>query len=1085
MSLSSNIRAGAAYVEVTAETSKLQRNLAAAQEQLKTFGHSCTSIGKDLLMLSGALALPFVFSAKVFAGFDDQMRLVQAVTKSTTAEFQSMTEVAEKLGRETAFTSKDVASGMVSLGRMGFSSTEIKEAIQATLDLAQGTGTELSEAADIAANSMRIFGIEASNMTDVADVLTATANGSAQTLTDLFEALKMAGPQAKAAGENIKDTCSSLGVLANMGIKGSLAGTALRKSFSQFASVKVQDQLKAVGVETVDANGDLRKMSDIMHDIGKVMATMSSADRIAFAEEIFDIRGSLAGLTLGGNIKQMDEFDAKLKNVAGTARTTAKIMEGGLGGSFRELDSAIEGAMIATSRAIEGTLQPLTDKLTKATLAMVAWIQANTSTVTAFAVAIAVATVFGAALIVVGAAAKAMAAGIVVVQATLKTFTFLQGLCIAQGTTLGTSLSLIGQAFTNYRNLAIPALVGTEQLCAAFGVASSAANRTAAGLVLMSNAEAAAAGRSMFAAKWQAAVKAMQSFNIAAIAATAATKAQSVAEAAAAIGTKALTGTRALATTVTNLFTVANLRAAAGAAYGGVKNLFLALTTKAVAAGYLAAGAAAAAFCAVPIGWVLIGVGAALAGVVLWLSQAGKYTAQLSDKMETLRQRGDEQRQTDQVRMERLKQLAEKQKLSNAEMTEAETLTKALTGHYGDFGAGIDQVAGKLNLAADAQERLNEGMEKAAMAELDAEIAELEANLKELQAEDDALRSFWNHNLWSQISGRQEEAVNKLEANGKRAMAYRQKLTAAKTRRQAVQGDDEEALTGKEAPTTGENVEAEKMARRRLSEEADAAAKKVAEIDKTLARERQTELQNEIDDIIELRDEYKTLIQTMLDYEKSKPEDKQDKKKIAELEKKKADADETAEERIAAAQEKAAEKMRKDVEDFQHRFEETERDVQQRRAEEVQDRQIDDTLKTDKATGIQMLQNMIAQYQQAAEAAKAQFQQELQAAQADGTIDDDERQKIAEAQEAYSRAESLVDKYSGKLQDAQDGTRKAADNSKVSGSFFAEALNAMLGNGGTEAERTAAATEQMAKQGKETNKLLKKMDSGGTTLTYS
>ena len=43
----------------------------------------------------------------------------------------------------------------------------------------------------------------------------------------------------------------------------------------------------------------------------------------------------------------------------------------------------------------------------------------------------------------------------------------------------------------------------------------------------------------------------------------------------------------------------------------------------------------------------------------------------------------------------------------------------------------------------------------------------------------------------------------------------------------------------------------------------------------------------------------------------------------------------------------------------------------------------------------------------------------------------------------------------------------------------------MLGGGGTEAERTASATEQMAKQGKETNKLLKKMDSGGTALTYS
>ena len=110
----------------------------------------------------------------------------------------------------------------------------------------------MSEAGDIAANSLRIFGLEAEKMGDISDVLTVTANSSAQTLTDLFEALKMGGPQAAAAGESVRETCAALAVLANMGIKGSLAGTALRKSFSQFAKVKVQEQLRAVGVETLD-----------------------------------------------------------------------------------------------------------------------------------------------------------------------------------------------------------------------------------------------------------------------------------------------------------------------------------------------------------------------------------------------------------------------------------------------------------------------------------------------------------------------------------------------------------------------------------------------------------------------------------------------------------------------------------------------------------------------------------------------------------------------------------------------------------------------------------------------------------------
>lgn len=80
MSISGNIRAGAAYVEVTAQTSKLQRGLASAQAQLQQFGRSCASIGKDMLMLTGAFAAPLAMAVKGFAAFDDQMRLAKAVT---------------------------------------------------------------------------------------------------------------------------------------------------------------------------------------------------------------------------------------------------------------------------------------------------------------------------------------------------------------------------------------------------------------------------------------------------------------------------------------------------------------------------------------------------------------------------------------------------------------------------------------------------------------------------------------------------------------------------------------------------------------------------------------------------------------------------------------------------------------------------------------------------------------------------------------------------------------------------------------------------------------------------------------------
>lgn len=1382
MSLSSNIRAGRAYVEVTAETSKLQRNLTSAQAQLQNFGRTCTNVGKDLLMLSGAMAAPLVMAARSFAGFDDSMRLVQAVTQATDADFKALTKTAQRLGRDTSYTAQQAADAMVSLGRMGFSPTEIQASIDAVLNLARSTGTELAEAGDIAANSMRIFGIEASQMSDVADVLTVTANSSAQTLIDLFEALKMGGPQAAAAGESIRETSAAIAVLANMGIKGSLAGTALRKSFSQFAKVKVQDQLRSVGVETVDANGNLRKMAEIMRDIAKAMSTMPTAEKLAFAEDIFDIRGSLAGLTLTANTDELDAMLAKLQDVEGVAADTAKKMDAGLGGAFRLLLSAVEGAMNAIADAMNSTLQPLIVKVTAVINAFTQWIEANRGLVTAFAVTVAGAAGLAVGLIAIGVAAKGAAAGIAVVQTAIKGFTFLQGVAIAQGTALKTSFTLLTQSFANYRNTAIPAMVGTEKFCAALGLASTSANRARASIILMSNAEAAAAAKSALAAKWRVMTNALKNFSLAAVAATAATKAQAAAEAAAAVKTALVSGWtamanalkgltlssiaaaaalkaqavaegtmaagRALATAwtamasalksctaasiaatvavkaqtvaealctagtvalnqvrkagiaVTALFTAANLKAVIAVSAVAAGNFLLAATAKVAAAAMLALGAVMSFIAAHPVAVALIALGAVLAGVCLYLSRAGSYTAQLSDKMSTLREKGDQLRKTDEIRMERLQQLAAKQKLTNAEMAEArmlasklqkkygdlgitisdnamritalgaaasrigalelsvkddgdldklrklkalslevtldvdqqneaesligelskkygdlgvavdrtagkivrlnsvaanlrelslkvsgtedaekvsrlqelsqmprldasgiaeantlleqlrakygdlglsvdtargrivalteaqrqftaaaqiiqagndpqkethlaqlerlrqlaeqekltaaeqqeaQTIVNALNGAYNSLGLGIDTITGKLNLAASAQDKFNEAMKAATLGELDAEIAELEANLKELQAENEALLSHWNYNLWSQVSGRQEKAQKKLEANGERASAYRQKIWALQKRRQAVQEGKPGATTGEEGKTatTEEKVEAEKQRRQAASDNADAAAKRVAEIDRQLARERKSELENELDDIIALRDEYKQLIQTMLDYEKSKPEKEQNKAKIAELEGKLAGADQTAEDRIAKAREKAARKMKDDVASYQERFQESEQSIQDRREEAAQDRKIDETLKNDPAAGQQMLEGLIAQYQKEAATAKAQFEKELQDAQADGKIDDDERKKLDDAHSAYTRAESMVDKYSDRLRSAQDGTREAAEKvSKPQGAFLAAALE-NLGESSA-ADRTAKATETIVANTKKTNTLLKKQNSMGT-----
>lgn len=1047
------IRAGQAFIELTTRDSELQKGLKNAQAKLRAFGVSVTQIGRDLLMLSGAVAAPLILATRTFANFDDQMRMVRAVTGATGKDFDMLTEKAKKLGRETSFTASQVASGMLSLGRMGFSPQEIDAAIAGVMNLAKATGTDLGSAAEIAGNNLRVFNMNASKMGEVVDLMTVTANGSAQTLEDLGESLKMAGPLAQRAGADLKDTCAALGILANMGIRGSLAGTALGKSYKRLADPKVIAYLRQFDIATVDNAGNLRRMRDILVDISKVMKDMPSAERITFAENVFDARGSLGGGTLALNTEAIDLFVQKLDAAEGAAAKTAQEMEAGIGGSIRRLLSALEGVGLVIGEIISKSLVPMVEILSRVFLNIRDWIAQNSGLITVLAQLAGGGLALGATLVAIGAAAKGAALGVAAAQTALKGLAFGLSACVTPIMTLGKSLSLLIQAFANYRNAAIPAMIGTSKLLAALNLPIDVrAKQIAAGLLLMSNAEAAAAAKTMLAAKWQAAVKVMQSFSAASLMAAAATRVRMLAEVAAAAKTKVLVGMQTLAGTVTAFFSAANWKAAASATAGGGANLFLAMTTKAVAAGYLAAGAAAAAFCAIPISWILGGVSVALIAVVWGLRMAAQYTAELSDKMKNLRQKGDDQRISDQTRMERLKQLAEKQKLSNVELAEAENLIGKLKAKYGDFGAGIDAVAGKLTLAADAQEKLNELMKRATLSDLEAEIAEYQTNIKELHKEDESLMSYWNHNMWSRITGKQADAIKQLEINGDRAVEQMKKIGAARERMKALQGGNLDALTG-DGEKTQENLQAEKQRQTISAQAAADAESRVADIDKQLAKERRSELENEIIEVQNLNSEYKKLIQTMLDVERSKADALQDKDRIAQLEMKLRNADSIAAERRQRVLDKHNQKN--------------------------MNQQFDQQLKQDPAAAIRTITDAIRQFSAASAQAAAEFNRALTDAarpDADGgvRITDDEQQRIDAARAKYEASEAQIDSYRDKLRSAEDQlAQMSRRGAGPIGSYSAREVANRVAGAGTAEERTAKAAEQTVEQLKKTNELLR------------
>ena len=401
MANTQGIKAGRAYVELGVGD-KLTAGLKRAQARLKAFGASVTNIGRKMLAGGLAASAPMIASAKVFGGFEDQMLTVRAVTAATQKQFKALADQAKLLGRTTSFTARQVAEGMTSLGRAGFRPSEIQAAVPAVLNLARATGTDLGRAADYAANAVRAFGLSARDTATVADVLTATANGSAQTLDDLAEALKYVAPVAADAGESIQSTSKALGVLANMGIKGSMAGTTMRKILLSLANPSVRRTLAGIGIAATDATGNLRPLGDIMLELGKAMGRLPNAQRLTLANDLFGQRAVSGALKLTGSVAMLDDLARAIAASGDAAERTAKMMDSGLGGSFRIMMSAVEGVALAIGEALGNSLKKAVSTIQHLAEGAAKWVEANQGLVTTIGLVAAGAVAAGAGLLVFG-----------------------------------------------------------------------------------------------------------------------------------------------------------------------------------------------------------------------------------------------------------------------------------------------------------------------------------------------------------------------------------------------------------------------------------------------------------------------------------------------------------------------------------------------------------------------------------------------------------------------------------------------------------------------------------------------------------
>ena len=251
----------------------------------------------------------------------------------------------------------------------GFTPQAIQAALPGVLNMALAGGVELGETADIGSNILTQFNLTADQMDRVGDTLTAAFTRTNTDLRALGETMKYTGPVAAKLGISLEEAAAMAGMLANNGLRGSDAGTAMRASLSRLASPPkaAADALKELGVSVADARGKMRPMEDVLLDLYKATQKYGQVDQVSFFKDIAGEEAfvGLQTLVAAAGSGELQKLTRELQGARGEADRVAKVMADNLDGDLKNLDSAWEGLRIRISDLVDGPLRSVTQWLTR------------------------------------------------------------------------------------------------------------------------------------------------------------------------------------------------------------------------------------------------------------------------------------------------------------------------------------------------------------------------------------------------------------------------------------------------------------------------------------------------------------------------------------------------------------------------------------------------------------------------------------------------------------------------------------------------------------------------------------------------
>lgn len=296
---------------------------------------------------------------EIGSAFESSMSKVSALSGATGDDLAALESKARELGSSTTFSASQAADALGYMALAGWDTQAMLAGVGPVLSLAQAGELDLAAASDLVTDYLSAFNMTAEDTGRMVDVL-AYAQANANTTVDgLGQAFKNCAANCNAAGMDVETTSAAIAMMANQGLKGSEAGTALNAVMSDMTS-RMEDGAIKIGDATVavmDAQGNYRDFADILADVEAATDGMGDAEKAAALQSTFTA-DSIKGLNLMLNAGsgELSSFRDDLYGCAGAAEDAAKAMTDNLQGDLAGMGSAFEELAL---KIYDGVQEPL------------------------------------------------------------------------------------------------------------------------------------------------------------------------------------------------------------------------------------------------------------------------------------------------------------------------------------------------------------------------------------------------------------------------------------------------------------------------------------------------------------------------------------------------------------------------------------------------------------------------------------------------------------------------------------------------------------------------------------------------------